>query len=113
MAVGLAGLDVALAVDVDKILTSSYRTNFPSTRLARWNLTTTEPSRFKKFLKPGARLAGIVGGPPCQAFSEIGRRSKTDTRRDLVWDFFRIVAALRPSFFVMENVPGLGHAGNK
>ena len=33
-----------------------------------------------------------------------------DPRRDLLVDFFRLVAELKPAFFVMENVPGLGYA---
>lgn len=59
------------------------------------------------------KFDGIFGGPPCQAFSNIGQRRLDDPRRDLLVDFFRLVAALKPAFFVMENVPGLGHAEAK
>ena len=108
----LAGFDVGLAVDVDPILSSSFGTNFPNVKQARLDLSEVDPqellSRF-----PDRRVAGIIGGPPCQGFSEIGRRHKGDARRDLVWHFFRIVAAVRPSFFVMENVRGLGYVGNR
>ncbi|MEO1173142.1 MAG: DNA cytosine methyltransferase [Myxococcota bacterium] len=52
-------------------------------------------------------MDGLVGGPPCQGFSSIGKRDETDPRRKLVEHFFRLVAEVRPVFFVMENVPGL------
>jgi DNA (cytosine-5)-methyltransferase 1 len=56
---------------------------------------------------------GIFGGPPCQAFSDIGHRRLDDPRRELLVDFFRLVSKLAPAFFVMENVPGLGYAQAK
>jgi DNA (cytosine-5)-methyltransferase 1 len=58
----------------------------------------------------GGRVDGVLGGPPCQAFSEIGHRKADDPRRHLLGHFFRIVAELRPTFFVMENVKGLSYA---
>lgn len=56
---------------------------------------------------------GVIGGPPCQAFSEIGRADPNDPRRSLVGAFFNVVQAIRPTFFLMENVPGLMKPGNK
>ncbi len=58
----------------------------------------------------GGRVDGIFGGPPCQGFSEIGRRHPKDPRRQLIGHFFRIVREVRPSFFVMENVRGLAYS---
>lgn len=50
----------------------------------------------------------VVGGPPCQAFSTAGRRrSVADPRGELLWRFLDVVLALRPRYFVMENVRGL------
>lgn len=58
-------------------------------------------------LKPG-ELDVLVGGPPCQSFSTAGRRGTTqDPRGTLLWQFLRFVDAMRPKFFVMENVRGL------
>lgn len=60
------------------------------------------------------RLAGIekvdflIGGPPCQPFSVAGkRRGMQDTRAELIGHFIRLVGELRPSAFVLENVPNL------
>ncbi len=48
-----------------------------------------------------------MGGPPCQGFSVGGARSASDPRNALVFDFMRVVEELKPSYFVMENVPGI------
>ncbi len=99
-----AGFRTALALDVDPILTSSFKTNFGDATLMLRDLASISDEDFR-----AAKLSpdGVVGGPPCQAFSEIGRRSPTDPRRELVFEFFRSVKALRPKFFVFENVRGL------
>lgn len=49
----------------------------------------------------------IAGGPPCQGFSTAGLKDPNDPRNTLIGDFIRIVADLRPRFFLMENVTGL------
>ena len=56
----------------------------------------------------------LVGGPPCQSFSTVGRRRTTDdTRGTLLWHFLRFVEDLQPKFFLMENVRGLLSAALK
>lgn len=50
----------------------------------------------------------VIGGPPCQPFSIAGKRQgKRDIRADLVGHFIRIVDELKPSAFMLENVPNL------
>jgi DNA (cytosine-5)-methyltransferase 1 len=53
----------------------------------------------------------IVGGPPCQGFSTVGKRQRTDPRNRLVEHFKRIVRELDPEGFVVENVLGLKDMG--
>lgn len=103
-----AGLATSFAVDVDPILTSSYSTNHPGARLKLADLSKVEGADIRREI--GAKIDGIFGGPPCQAFSDIGHRKADDPRRSLLGHFFRIVAELEPTFFVMENVKGLGYA---
>lgn len=63
-----------------------------------------------------AQCWGIIGGPPCQAYSVIGRaRNKgiigytreNDTRSTLYKQYLRVIAQHRPDFFIMENVKGM------
>lgn len=49
----------------------------------------------------------VVGGPPCQGYSTVGRRDPSDSRNMLFLEFRRIVKALRPTGFLIENVLGL------
>lgn len=49
----------------------------------------------------------LVGGPPCQAFSLVGKRAEDDSRASLVFAFFDAVRSVKPDVFVMENVPGM------
>jgi DNA (cytosine-5)-methyltransferase 1 len=95
-----------LAIDIDPVLTSSFERNFPETKLLLADASTLDAKRI--IARAGRDIDGLLGGPPCQAFSEIGRRHPNDPRRDLVRHFFRLVAGLKPKFFLMENVRGLG-----
>lgn len=46
----------------------------------------------------------IIGGPPCQDFSSAGKRDENNGRGDLTISYAKIISALKPSWFVMENV---------
>lgn len=102
-----AGCDVVLSFDIDPVLTSSYKVNFPRANLVLGDVR--ELSGEDCVSKAGGNVDGIIGGPPCQGFSSIGKRLKSDPRRSLLTHFFRVVSEVRPKFFVMENVRGITH----
>lgn len=106
-----AGLPPRLAVDMDRVLTSTFSCNHPSTEL--WIADVARLVGADIEAKAGGPVLGVLGGPPCQAFSEIGQRREDDPRRSLLGHFFRLVSELAPAFFVMENVKGLGYAGSR
>ncbi len=65
-----------------------------------------------KFWKERSKLETapdiVFGGPPCQSFSQAGRQmGLNDERGQLIYDFIRFIKALKPSFFVMENVSNI------
>jgi len=103
-----AGYRTTLAIDIDRKLTSSFGQNFPTATLLHADISEIGAAEIeqKANLKRG-ELAGVIGGPPCQGFSVIGKRDLSDPRNRLVWHFFRVVKELQPKFFIMENVPGL------
>lgn len=103
-----AGFSVVAAFDNDPILASSYPYNFPGTRMMLKDVTKLNGDDVRA--AAGGHVDGIFGGPPCQGFSDIGRRQPGDPRRQLLGHFFRIVREVRPFFFVMENVRGLAYA---
>lgn len=52
-------------------------------------------------------ISGIIGGPPCQGFSTVGRRNIDDPRNKMYLEFFKSVKIANPDFFVIENVKGM------
>jgi DNA (cytosine-5)-methyltransferase 1 len=102
-----AGFKVAAAFDHDPILASSYPHNFRETRLILADIAKLDGEDV--LAAAGGRVHGIFGGPPCQGFSDIGKRLPSDPRRQLLRHFFRIVKQSEPAFFVMENVRGLAY----
>lgn len=107
----LAGFHSKIAVDIDPDLQSAYRQNFPNSQaiISDISLMTSESWRF---LIGETEISGVIGGPPCQGFSRIGKNDKKDPRRELMHHFFRTVNIIKPKFFVMENVEGLLDKGN-
>jgi DNA (cytosine-5)-methyltransferase 1 len=105
-----AGFHSALSVDYDRTLTHSFERNFPDASLRIADIGTLQPQAIRDVV--GRDVDGIVGGPPCQGFSAIGRQDETDPRRDLLIHFFRLVRGIRPRFFLMENVLGLEFSRN-
>lgn len=49
----------------------------------------------------------LTGGPPCQSFSLAGERRKNDKKDDLFSYYLKVIEALRPKYFIMENVYGI------
>lgn len=103
-----AGFDLALAVEKDPRALQAHRLNFPKSVHSDRDVATLTGADLLSMagLKRG-QLDGIVGGPPCQGFSRIGRKQKNDHRNSLFLHFFRLVAESQPKFFVAENVLGL------
>ena len=55
----------------------------------------------------GRQVDVVTGGPSCQSFSLSGRRKRFDKRDGLFNHYLKVIRALRPKYFVMENVKGL------
>ena len=53
------------------------------------------------------KIHGIIGGPPCQGFSSVGKREGSDERNSLYLEYVRFVNTVKPDFFILENVKGL------
>lgn len=102
----LAGFHSLAAIDIDLTLQSGYRRNFPLTRAVQADVADLDLAAWRHMIGK-TRPDGLLGGPPCQGFSWIGRRRKNDPRNTLLHQFYKQVAILRPKFFVMENVEGL------
>lgn len=104
-----AGFDLAGCLEFNHQACETIRMNKPSTPLIEGDIRDWDgPSLLRRFsVKPDDILC-ICGGPPCPSFSTAGkRRSFNDPRGEVMFDYLRIVAEIRPPFFIMENVRGI------
>lgn len=104
----LAGFRSIAAVDIEPVLQSGYRRNFPSSRVIEASVKDLGLADWRRIIG-SQRPDGVIGGPPCQGFSWIGKKQADDPRNSLISEFVRHVNLLQPKFFVMENVEGLLH----
>lgn len=101
----MAGFKIPLAVEKDDWASETYRFNHPNTKVITSDITQIHD--LDLLVLKNVKVDGIIGGPPCQGFSLSGNRDKKDPRNSLFMDFVRFVKHFKPSFFMMENVPGL------
>lgn len=103
-----AGFDVVAAVEIDPVHCAAHKFNFPNTAVLPRSIVGLKASDIRIVSGIGTRPVDCVfGGPPCQGFSLIGKRSLEDPRNNLVLEFVRLVAELDARTFVFENVKGL------
>lgn len=94
-----AGFRVGWANDVDRFAVETYRANLGDHAVC---------GSILDVLTPAWTPDVVIGGPPCQGFSVIGRMAPDDPRSAHVFHFLQIVERLHPRAFVMENVKALG-----
>lgn len=102
----LAGFRTIAAIDIEPNLLSSYRLNFPNTKVVEGNISQINSDFWRDIIGQN-QPDGVIGGPPCQGFSRMGKRDQSDERNQLIFEFYRQVNILQPKFFVMENVEGI------
>jgi len=96
-----AGFKVVWANEFDKTIWETFELNFPHTKLDKRSIVDIKSSEI-----PNAD--GIIGGPPCQSWSEAGSgRGINDKRGQLFHDYIRLLKEKQPKFFLAENVSGI------
>ena len=96
-----AGFKVDWANEYDKDIWETYEKNHKDTVLDRRSIVDIQSNEVPD-------CDGIIGGPPCQSWSEAGTlRGVNDSRGQLFFDFIRIIADKQPKFFLAENVSGM------
>ena len=101
-----AGFAVLGAVDLDPRALGAHSRNFPGTAHIGADIAGLTGRDVKRRLGL-KKIDGVIGSPPCQGFSTIGKGNQNDARNILFADFFRIVSEMSPKFFLAENVPGI------
>ncbi len=95
-----AGFDVKAAFDNWKPAIEVYQANF-SHKIFDLDLSQDFDLNILRKFSPQM----IIGGAPCQDFSSAGKRDETLGRANLTLRFAKIIAKIKPEWFVMENVP--------
>jgi len=93
-----AGFKLIWANEIDKDTASTY-SKFVDNNIIVGDIV--------KVINKIPRADILIGGPPCQSFSLVGKRIDDDPRGQLVFAYLEAVARIKPKVFLMENVPGL------
>ena len=93
-----AGFNTIWANEYDKEIWETFETNFSNTKLDRRSIVNIPSSEIPDAI-------GLIGGPPCQSWSEAGSlRGINDKRGQLFFEFIRVLRDKKPLFFLVENV---------
>jgi DNA (cytosine-5)-methyltransferase 1 len=98
-----AGWQCVGAMDAWDDALETYRQNFPSHYIVHDDIARLRAKKLGEF----RGVDWIIGGPPCQGFSTVGKRHPRDPRNELIRCFARVVQELTPKGFLLENVVGL------
>lgn len=103
-----AGFNIKIANDIWESASETYKLNHNETKFILKDIheLTGDEILNELDIKNG-QVDVIIGGPPCQGFSTVGKRAKNDPRNNLFKEYLRIVASINPKIFVMENVVGI------
>ena len=95
-----AGFDIVIANEYDSSIWETYEKNH-ETPLIKGDIRTIDSNDFPE-------CEGIIGGPPCQSWSEAGTlRGINDPRGQLFFEYIRLNKDKKPKFFLAENVSGM------
>lgn len=108
-----AGYEVVAGSDHDPDAMATYARNFPSATTIIGDVRA--PAIHDQIAALAQDADVIVGGPPCQAFSQVRSHNRLidDPRNSLYREFVKVVGTSKPRAFLMENVPGLDQMGVK
>lgn len=105
------GFKSIAASDIDPDACATFRHNFPDAVVVHGDLRTKSVKA--AILEAATRADVVVGGPPCQAFSQVRNHVRLidDPKNSLYKEFVNIVGRVLPKAFMMENVTGIDQMG--
>ncbi|MBN2151805.1 MAG: DNA cytosine methyltransferase [Candidatus Lokiarchaeota archaeon] len=102
-----AGFAVVAAVEFWGPAASTYARNHPRVQLFQDDIRDDAVKQRIRAIHEKSPIDVVIGGPPCQGYSNAGNRDPLDPRGSLYLDFYRVIGDMQPRAFVMENVKGL------
>ena len=101
----LCQFNILAANEIEKDISIAYKLNHPNVEMLNCDISNLTEEILEKTLN-GQRVDIVVGGPPCQSYSTLGKR-QMDERANLFIQYKRILNILQPKAFVFENVVGM------
>jgi len=100
------GFRVVFANEYDESIAKAYKFNHKNTKVLIGDITSIN---LEKTFKPYTHKIDVVlGGPPCQGYSQKGQRKSINDARNFLFKYYvDVVAIIQPKYFVMENVPNI------
>lgn len=101
----LPRFNIVAANEIERDISIAYKLNHPSVEMLNCDIKDLTEENLQTALK-GKTIDIVVGGPPCQSYSTLGKR-QNDDRANLFMQYKRILKILQPKAFVFENVVGM------
>lgn len=98
--------EVVAANEILKNMAEAYALNHPNVKVYNTDIADFGKKAISQDFGD-VQIDLVVGGPPCQAYSTVGKRLIDDPRGKLFTEYARVLKELRPSVFIFENVTGL------
>lgn len=96
---------IVFANEYEKDIATAYTLNHPGVNMINDDIRNLTEERIRK-ATGGQPIDVLVGGPPCQSYSTLGKR-QMDDRAWLFEEYCRVLSIVRPKIFLFENVSGL------
>lgn len=97
--------EIVMANEYEKDIATAYRMNHPTVNVIQGDIRDITEDQLKAVMGDEG-IDIIVGGPPCQSYSTLGKR-QMDDRAHLFEEYCRVLSIVQPKMFIFENVSGL------
>lgn len=101
----LPEFEIVAANEIEKDIAMAYKLNHPGVTMINCDINDLTEEMLTEVLN-GEQIDIIVGGPPCQSYSTLGKR-RLDDRANLFLQYKRVLKILKPRAFIFENVLGI------
>lgn len=97
--------DIIFANESDKVAAETFRMNFPNINMINKDIKELDEAYINTLIGE-EEVDLIIGGPPCQSYSTIGKRVYDDKAK-LYNEYYRMLSIIKPKMFLFENVKGM------
>lgn len=98
--------EIIFANEFNKNAATAYKKNYPNINMIVGDIREVLTDALIRKQIGNEEVDLIIGGPPCQSFSTVGKRMY-DEKAKLFWEYLRLIKVVRPKMFLFENVKGL------